>query len=161
MKSVFVFLLLIVFSYLGFSQTPNSPYGNWTLESWSVGIEMDLNKDGKSSDNLITETSCRNLEVLSIMNNNTLSDMSTFNPTVNISKSGNVYRISEKCNKGSIGFSNSFKIVDSNLNLDQGDQYKMQNGKLIRTFEGAINVFNDGYSDIIETKDLVLIYCRN
>lgn len=73
---------------------------------------------------------------------------------------GDVYIISEKCNKGSIGFSNAFERSGNDLNLDIGGSYKLENGKLTRTFQGAVNVFNASFSEVIETKDLILTYSR-
>lgn len=159
MRVLYCILVAVFLHSLSFSQKKNNYTGQWQLVSWSIGLEMDLNNDKDYSLNLIEETNCKNNETLTISSNGTLKSTNTFNPTVNISNRNSKYIFSEKCNKGSIGFSNAFTFESNDIQLDTGGKYKLtEEGNLLRVFEGAINVFNSDFSEILETRDLVLTY---
>lgn len=158
MRGLYCVLIAVFFHSLSFLQKENSFTGQWQLVSWSVGLEMDLDKDGNTSLNLIEETRCDNNEFLTLNNKGILKSEKTFNPTLNIFKTKSGYKFSEKCNKGSIGFSNGFTIEGNDVKLDVGGKYELLDGNLVRVFEGAINVFNSDFSEVLETRDLVLTY---
>ncbi|SHH43041.1 hypothetical protein [Winogradskyella jejuensis] len=161
MRNTFSVCLLLLFTYAVISCQENNEYlGDWELQSWSFDIEMDLNNDNTSSFNLLEETSCVNQEVLTLKSNNTLGSKKTFSSNLRVSKEGAVYKVSEKCNKGSLGFSSAFKKINDTLVLEEGGEYILNRNKLTRTFKGFIKVYNQDFSEVLETKDLVLTYIR-
>ena len=122
---------------------------------------MDLNNDGTYSKNLLFETSCENEEILRINSDNTLYDLKTFSPLINISNNRSSYIISEDCNTGSLGFGSSFVRVDNELQLETNGKYILNDeNKLIRVFEEAVNIYNHDHSNISEKRDLVLVYTK-
>ncbi|TCK68920.1 hypothetical protein DFQ05_0430 [Winogradskyella wandonensis] len=142
------------------AQTNNDILGEWTLKSWSVGSESTLVNNNKQSTNLLDITTCNNSEVLTVKANNTIGATNTFNPNIKISKGENGYLVTEVCTKGSLGFSNSFKLIDNKLVLDIGDSYIIKEDSLSRTFKNYIKVYNSDFTQVIERKDLILVYIR-
>lgn len=155
----FVFLFML---FTGFScnDDANPILGDWVLSSWSIGVQMDVNNDKVTSQNLIDEATCDNQEVLSVKVNKTIGAVNTFSPTVKVSKINSVYKFNVQCANGGLGFASSYKQVDNKLKLDDGSEFLIQNQNLVRVFKDAITVYNEDFSQVIETKDLTLIYTK-
>ncbi len=139
----------------------NPLLGEWKLSSWHIDIEMDLDNDTIKSSNLLDEASCENKEMLTIFKNGTINAINTYNPTVKISKNGDKYVFDVECNKGSIGFATNFKVLDDKVIIEpNGEEYHFSGKQLTRVFEDAINIYNIDFTEVIETKDLVLSYIK-
>ncbi|RZN80288.1 MAG: hypothetical protein EVB11_11745 [Winogradskyella sp.] len=139
----------------------NALLGEWKLSSWYINIEMDLNNDTIKSYNLLDEANCENKEVLTILANETLNFVNTYNPIVKISKREDVYKFNVQCDKGSIGFATTYKVLDDKIVIEpNGAEYSFNGKQLTRVFKDAINIYNSDFTEIRETKDLVLNYTK-
>lgn len=163
MKSTFkIFLQLsIVFFIITSCQDAHPLYGKWKLSSWYIGVEIDLNKNGIKSSNLLDEVDCENKEVLTIKADGTLNAVNTYSPMVKISKTDNKYKFDVKCNEGSLGFATTYKIVGNKIIIEPNTEEYFFNGKqLTRVFKNSISIYNTDFTKVIETKDLTLNYIK-
>ena len=160
--SVLRFFLLSVFAIvLSCKNNSDSVIGEWQLLSYSFGIDMDINGDSVMSRNVLDETQCDNNETLTIKSNGTLNTTRTFAPKITVKKVDNNYNVNVECLKGSIGFASSYKLFGDKLKLDSGDFYVFSDGEqLIRTFKDYVKVYNQDLSQVVETKDIIMIYVK-
>jgi len=163
MKNTFKILLLISITFFTVTscQDNNPLYGEWKLSSWYIGVDIDLNKDGINTSNLLDEVDCNNKEILTINPDGTLNAINTYSPFVKISKTYNTYTFDVKCNNGSLGFATTYKIEGDKIVIAPNDEVYVFNGEqLTRVFKNAIKVYDSSSTTIIETKDLTLNYIK-
>ena len=157
---VFIFLSCCLFLGCSGDQSNNQHIGTWELVSYSVGISADLNNDNIANENLLKEFGCENLETM-VFEDEVVSNNKSFNPEVKITlvnAENNEYAFSVKCdNEGFIGFASDY--------LKQGDTITIQNkvsilkdDTLTRVLSGNIEVYNAAGTEIIERRDLTLVY---
>ncbi|MCK8479450.1 hypothetical protein [Psychroserpens algicola] len=140
--------------------TDSNIIGSWQLTNYDIGLSVDIDKDENFNVNLLDELNCQNNEVLMFEANGTVSSNDTFNPTLLISKSMNgEYEFDVECAEGSISFASSY-AVDNNEVIYSDNISTISDNKLYRTLENVINVYNDDFTQIIETRDLNLIYTK-
>lgn len=156
-----ILLLLFSFFVINSCQDKNPLYGEWKLSSWYIGIEIDLNKNGIKSSNLLQEVDCINKEILTVNSDGTLNAVNTFSPEVKISKASDNYIFDVNCNKGSLGFATSYKIAGDKIVIEPNNQVYLFNGnQLTRVFKNAIKIYNADFTKVLETKDLTLNYIK-
>ncbi|GGI57927.1 hypothetical protein [Winogradskyella haliclonae] len=163
MKSTLKTTLVLLAIFLNLSCRDENPLlGEWKLSSWYIDIEMDLNKDTIRTSNLLDEANCKNKEVLTIYANGTINAVNTYNPIVKISKKEDEYIFDVECNKGSVGFATTYKILDKKVIIEpNGEEYHFNGKQLTRIFKDAITIYNTDFTEAVETKDLVLNYIKN
>ncbi|ARV08879.1 hypothetical protein BTO05_04215 [Winogradskyella sp. PC-19] len=163
MKNTFKILLLISITFFTVisCQDTNPLYGEWKLSSWYIGVEIDLDKNGIKSTNLLDEVDCDNKEVLTIKSDGTLNAVNTYNPIVKISKNNSKYVFDVNCNKGALGFASTYKTVGDTVVIAPNNEEFIFSGKqLTRVFKNAIRIYNNDFTEVIETKDLTLSYTK-
>ncbi|WP_027124790.1 hypothetical protein [Gelidibacter mesophilus] len=135
--------------------------GSWKLTTWTVGIPMDLKNHSVYSTNLLDQTTCHVNEVLSFDSNGTITSADTFNPEITISlKDGTSddYIVKEMCADGSIGFTADYMAVDDDKVEFNNVMGILENEKLTVVYESAVKIYNEGLTEIIDLKDLTLVY---
>ena len=153
-------IFLIIISFLS-CNNENNIYGEWQLKSWDIGVDMDLNKDAIKSSNLLDEVECNNDEVLTLKQNNTLASVNTFSPVIKIFKLNSDYMFNIECSEGSLGYASAFKVEVDKVLLDQGGEFTTgENNQLTRIFKKAVKIYNSDFSEVLETKDLILTYTK-
>lgn len=160
-------ILFICFVSLSSCKNKNSAQqfgglGDWFLSSYSIGEAYDIDKDGVFHLNLLKEISCENKEVLKFEATGVISSTGSYNPRLNMSKikAGNAYHFDIECSKGVIGFATSFVQTSKNQFKFNDREYTITNDSFTQVLTDAVNIYNDSLTDIIETKDLVLIYSK-
>lgn len=139
----------------------NPVLGTWKLSTWTIDIPFDSNSDGKSSTNYLNYTNCSVNETLKFDSNGFVTSDETFNPELTISLkdgSSNEYMVNEICSEGEIGFSSSFDQPDGSQLMFNDAEGIIQNKELTVTYPQAIKIYNESLTEVLETRDLVLIY---
>lgn len=137
--------------------------GTWELTTWTVDISFDLDNDMVSSPNFLDKTACPVNETLSFESNGILTADDTFNPEITISlkdDTSDVYYVDEICADGQIGFSASFVQVDSQRVEFNNTIGVLANKKLTIVYENAVKIYNESLTEVIENKDLTLVYTK-
>lgn len=137
--------------------------GTWELTTWTVNIPVDLNNDTVKSTNLLDESVCENNELLIFETNGTVLSNNTFNPSVVISQlnsNRDVYLFDVQCDlDGSIGLAGTFSQNENNIMLFNTTAVIVGN-QLTVTFQDAVDIYNEDLTEILSSKDLILIYAR-
>ena len=155
------FIVFVLFLTVISCSDNNLIIGEWKLSSWDIGMEMDINKDDIKSLNLLDEVECTNKEILTVKLDSTLNSINTFNPIAKISKLNSKHNFNIECSEGSLGFASSYKFIDNKLKLETGGEFLLEEGQLVRTFENAINIYNEDFTEVIDKQDLTLTYTKN
>ncbi len=141
----------------------NPVIGHWELVTWSVDIPFELDNDMISSSNYLDKTACNVNETLTFDKNGTVTSRDTFNPEITISlkeDTSDIYIVEEICAEGSIGFSTSYAQVNNqNIELN-GAVGLVETKKLTLVYPNAIKIYNEALTDVIENKNLTLVYLR-
>ncbi|WP_299390427.1 hypothetical protein [uncultured Gelidibacter sp.] len=168
MKKSF-FLLLISTCFLVFSSCSNDDasnpvIGSWKLITWSIAIPVDLNSDSKFSTNLLDEIACDANEILSFDAHGLAYSSNTFNPELSISlkdDTSDEYIIDVTCDEGSIGFATEYAQIGQE-SVSFNDAVGVVSGsRLSIVYPNAIKVYNETFTEVVETKNLTLIYEKN
>lgn len=137
--------------------------GDWELIIWTVDIPFDLENDLVPTSNFLDTTACSVNEILTFDNNGIVTSDDTFNPEITISlKDGtsDVYFVNEVCAEGIIGFSTSFiQVNNQNVELN-GAVGIVTSEKLTLVYKDAIEIYNEALTEVIESKDLTLVYMK-
>ncbi|HMC02096.1 MAG TPA: hypothetical protein VKN14_13750 [Flavobacteriaceae bacterium] len=135
--------------------------GLWKLTTWTIDIPVDLNNDNSFSINLLDEISCDNNETLVFDNKNIVSSNDTFNPNINIALMSNEkYVFNVECAVGSIGFATSYSQINNSIIEFNNVEATIIGNKLSWVYENAIKIYNENFTEVVETKDLILIYTK-
>ena len=162
-RILFISIFFLICASCSSDQSKNPVVGNWKLVMWTVGIPLNLGNEQVSSLNLLDQTACNVNETLSFDNNGIATSNNTFNPEITIRlKTGtsDVYFVEEICDEGSIGFSTSYVQIDNqNIELN-GALGMVEDNRLTLIYADAIKIFNEDLTEVIESKDLTLIYAK-
>lgn len=139
----------------------DSLLGTWTLTEWNITDGFDINNDGIVSTNLLNEIGCSYNETLLFEPNNVVSLNTTFNPLLEVklaNDSAGGYGFNVECDtEGIISLATFYSKVGNTLVI--GDSNAVINGnKISLVFQDKIEIYNEDGSQIIETKDLTLVY---
>lgn len=136
--------------------------GEWKLTSYSIGDFFDVDKDGTSNLNLLNEINCVNNEILKFETTNVLSSNETYNPIIDIYKSeiDNTYDFNIECADGVIGFATSFSQIDTDTFEFNDKTFTISNDSFDMIIEDEIEIYNEDFTAVIETRDLVLSYSK-
>lgn len=164
-NSIFFFLMLSIFLASCSKEDSNveSVVGTWELTTWTVNIPIDLNNDTVTSTNLLDESVCENNELLIFETNGTVFSNNTFNPSVIVSQlnaTPDAYVFDVQCDlDGSIGLAETFSQNENNIMLFNTTAVIVGN-QLTVTFQDAVDIYNEDRTEILSSKDLILIYAR-
>ena len=167
MKNLHSFLLIVFLSFFVTScsndndDTLFSVVGEWELTEWNANIMLDLNNDATASFNLLEEVACINNEILTFEANGVVTSNNTFNPKAEFflqadqQHSGSI----ECSTEGSIGFASSYIEAGNTIEFN-GSVSEFTGNQIIRTFQDEIKIYNEDLSQVIETRDLILVYTK-
>ncbi|PWH83168.1 hypothetical protein DIS18_01025 [Algibacter marinivivus] len=141
----------------------SSIVGVWTLNAWNIEDGFDMNNDGTVSTNLLNEIDCDRNETLFFDKNGVVSLNTTFNPDINISllnSETNTYNFDVTCDtEGVVSLATEYSIDDSMIAIGESVA-KIENGQIFLVFEDRIKIYNEDFTEVIETKDLTLVYSK-
>ncbi|TDU39700.1 hypothetical protein BXY82_1730 [Gelidibacter sediminis] len=166
-KSSFLFCALSCFilsSGCTEDDANNPVLGNWKLTSWSITIPLDMNLDGIANTNLLMETECEVNEKLIFDKHGVVTSKDTYNPELKVSlidDTTDIYKVEEMCSEGSIGFATEYIQIGAESISLNGKVGVVHQGKLTFVYNGAIPVYNENYTEIVDKKDLILIYDKS
>lgn len=143
-------------------KTKSQVIGEWKLASYSIGAAFDVDKDGTSQLNLLNEIDCVNSEILKFETTGILSSNETYNPTIEISKSeiDNTYNFSIECQEGVISFATSFSQIDVDTFQFNDKEFTIVNNSFNILLVDEVIIYNEDFTAILETRDLVLTYSK-
>ena len=163
LRLLIISVCFIVCSSCSKDDDDNPIVGNWDLVNWSVGIPFDIDQNISPSSNFLEHTSCAINETVTFDDKGTVIGKDTFNPEITISLKDNtsdVFFVEEICAEGSIGFSTSY-VEDDNKNIDfNGATGSLSNQKLTLVYANAVKIYNEALTEVIDTKDLTLVYLK-
>ncbi|MEJ2112847.1 MAG: hypothetical protein P8X62_03775 [Flavobacteriaceae bacterium] len=135
--------------------------GAWKLTTWTIDVPVDLNNDTIFSMNLLDEVSCDNNEILIFDTKGIVSSNHTFNPNIDIALISNEkYIFNVECGVGTIGFATSYAQIDYNTVQFNSIESTINGNKLSTVYKNAIKIYNEDFSEVVEIKDLTLIYTK-
>lgn len=137
--------------------------GDWLLTTRTIDLPFDVNQDGVSNTNLVAEIDCNKTETLTFDNNGTVSSGNEFSNLLRYYKENdtNVYRIISDCNtEGIISFASEFKVTDERTIKISDRVYVLSGNTLTTVYENSVKIYNEDFTEVIETKDLKLIYTK-
>ncbi|MBO3098858.1 hypothetical protein [Gelidibacter pelagius] len=158
----FTFSLILLLSSSK-NEVRNPVIGAWELTTWTVGIPIALNDNAQFTTNLLDQTSCDVNEILSFDSNEIVISEDSFSPNVTIRlKDGtsDVYLVEETCAEGAIGYATDYS-QDTNGDIQfNGTVGVVTNNRLTVIYKNAIKIYNEALTEVIESKDLTLIYTK-
>lgn len=169
MKPIFYSSLLLCLSLLTSScseknETNDSQFlGTWKLTSYSVGLALDINKDGEKNLNLLTELNCDTNEILKFENTGVVSSTNTFQHEIKIFiKEANLenYGVEVECAEGAIGFASTYEQTGENSVMFNTIEATVDGNQLSRTITDGISIYNEDLTEVVETKSVTLIYSK-
>lgn len=136
--------------------------GEWKLISYTIETPFDIDKDGTSHLNLLNEIACPNHEILKFETTSIVSSNETFSPSISITKLeiDNTYDFDIECAEGIISFATSFNQINSNTYEFNDKEFTINNDAFEIVFENEIEIYNEDFTTILETRDLVLTYSK-
>ncbi|MFD1014519.1 hypothetical protein [Winogradskyella rapida] len=137
--------------------------GVWELTTRTIAIPFDVNEDGVANTNLVEEIDCNSLETLTFEENGSVYSGNEASVLMQFYKhdEDDTYGLQVDCNKESlISFASSYDEVNANTVQISGRNYEIQGDTMTVVFEDAITIYNEDFSEALETKDLTLIYTK-
>lgn len=135
--------------------------GVWKLTAWNIEGGFDINNDGTISSNLLNEIDCSRNETLFFDNNGVVSLNTTFNPDIGIAllnETTDEYSFDVTCDtEGVISLATEYTIKDSIITIGESEAM-IEGNQISLVFEGRIKIHNEDFTEVIETKDLTLVY---
>lgn len=169
MKNSFTFIILTCIVMLSTScskgeaeQNDPSVVGVWKLTNYDAGISVDLDRNGTKSFNLLDEIDCAVNEELVFKSNGTMASNDSFHHTIDISRSDLTaeYIFDKECSEGYISFADSYTQENNNTVTFNNGTFTINNNQLTRVFENAIEIYNEDFTEIVEVKNLILVYTK-
>ncbi|WP_152487267.1 hypothetical protein [Winogradskyella psychrotolerans] len=166
MKKTALVSLLIVLLGSTMSCSDKSEHdviGIWLLTTRTSDLPFDVNQDGVFNTNLVSEIDCNKTETLTFETNGTVSSGNEFSNPLKYYKeeATNVYRINSDCNtEGIISFASEFEITEEDTIKISDRVYVLSGNTLTTVYENSVNIYNEDFTEVIETKDLKLIYTK-
>ena len=137
--------------------------GVWKLTAWNINGAFDMNNDGSANSNLLNEIDCPSNETLVFNNNGVVSLNTTFNPEIEIAlldATSDLYQFDITCDtEGVVSLATEYSINDTLLMIG-GNEARIENDQIFIVFEERLKIYNQERTEIIETKDLTLVYSK-
>lgn len=137
--------------------------GSWKLTSYAIDLPLDLNEDGLKSLNLLEELSCESNEILTFDANGLMSATNTFQHEINVSLATPMpkdYDATVICAEGQIGFAAEYSQPNAASVVFNTLEATLEGSALTRTVTSGFNIYNEDFSEVIETKTITLIYTK-
>ncbi|WP_458625901.1 hypothetical protein [Winogradskyella sp. PC D3.3] len=137
--------------------------GVWLLTTRTIDIPFDVNEDGIAHTNLLDEIDCNERETLSFDTNGMITSGNEFSNTLRFYKEVNTgrYKLNSDCNReGIISFASTYDIIEENTFKISNRVYVLSDNTLTTVYKDAVDIYNDDFSEVLETKDLKLIYTK-
>ena len=135
--------------------------GVWKLTAWNIEGGFDINNDGTVSLNLLNEIECSRNETLFFDNNGIVSLNTTFNPDIGIAllnETTNIFRFDIACDtEGVISLATEYTVKDSVITIGESEAM-IEGNQIYLVFEGRIKIYNEDFTEVLEAKDLTLVY---
>ncbi|WP_179339597.1 hypothetical protein [Winogradskyella ludwigii] len=159
----YLLLCLLVFTTSCSESAEYDIVGVWGLTTRTADIPFDVNEDGVFNTNLIQEINCNTLETLTFESNGTVFSGNEFSTSVTYFKDEvtNTYWIDVDCDKdGIISFASEYNVIEDNKIKISQRNYTLNSDTLTTVYENAVKIYNSDLTEIIETKNLTLIYTK-
>ncbi len=135
--------------------------GVWKLTAWNIDGGFDINNDGTVSTNLLNEIDCSRNETLFFDNDGVVSLNTTFNPDINIAllnEATSEYSFNVACDtEGVISLATSYTVNDSMIMIGESEA-QIDGNQIFLVFQDRIKIYNEDFTQVLETKDLTLVY---
>jgi len=135
--------------------------GVWKLTAWNIEGGFDINNDGTISSNLLNEIDCSRNETLFFDNNGIVSLNTTFNPDIDIAllnETTDEYSFDITCDtEGVISLATEYTVENSVIMIGESEAM-IKGNQISLVFEDRIKIYNVDFTEVIETKDLTLVY---
>ena len=135
--------------------------GVWKLTAWNIDGGFDINNDGTVSTNLLNEIDCSRNETLFFDNDGVVSLNTTFNPDINIALLNietSEYSFNVACDtEGVISLATSYTVNDSMIMIGESEA-QIDGNQIFLVFQDRIKIYNEDFTQVLETKDLTLVY---
>ncbi|WP_339894089.1 hypothetical protein [uncultured Algibacter sp.] len=135
--------------------------GVWKLTAWNIEGGFDINNDGTVSSNLLNEIDCSRNETLFFDNNGVVSLNTTFNPDINIAllnEETSKYSFDITCDtEGVISLATEYTIKGSIITIGESEAM-IEGHQISLVFEDRIKIYNEDFTEVLETIDLTLVY---
>lgn len=134
--------------------------GVWQLTAWNVEGGFDINNDGTKSSNLLNEIDCFRNETLFFDKNGVVSLNTTFNPDIEIALlyESNEYTFNVTCDtEGVVSLATEYTINESIIKIGESEA-QIQDNQILLVFEDRLKIYNQDLTEVVETKDLTLVY---
>ena len=135
--------------------------GVWKLTAWNIEGGFDINNDGTVSLNLLNEIECSRNETLFFDNNGIVSLNTTFNPDIGIAllnETTNELSFDIACDtEGVISLATEYTVKDSVITIGESEAM-IEGNQIYLVFEGRIKIYNEDFTEVLEAKDLTLVY---
>jgi len=156
------FILCLAIAMIACTKSDKSKaVGVWQLTTRTTDIPFDVNNDGVFSTNLVDEIDCNDIETLTFEENGTVFSGNEASVIMKYFKTAdtNSYGLNIDCNKeGIISFASSYNEIDEDTIQVSGRNYVIDNNTMTTIFKDAVKVYNEDFTEIIETRDLKLVY---
>lgn len=140
-----------------------SVVGTWKLTAWNVADGFDINNDGTVSTNILDEIECTNSEALIFEATGVMSSNNTFNPAINIALldgTTDSYTFNITCDQeGVISFATTYSQSLDTVTFNDSE-FTIIGNQLLREIKEGIKIYNEGFTEVIATKDLTLVYTK-
>ncbi|MDD7884872.1 hypothetical protein [Flavivirga sp. 57AJ16] len=160
---ILCFALLLFTSCSSEDNDDLSVVGTWKLTAWDVVGGFDINNDGTVSTNILDEIECVNNETLIFEPNGVMSSNKTFSLDIDITLlegTTDEYVFNVMCDQeGVIGFATTYSQNGDTLIFNDKES-TIKGDQLFRVLKEAITIYNTGFTEVLATKDLTLVYTK-
>jgi purine-nucleoside phosphorylase len=160
---IFISLVALTSCSSGEEINDLSIHGSWKLSSYIIERPFDINKDGVENLNLLNEIDCVANETLIFDKDGTFISDDSFHHEINISKhEEGVYVFDIECSDGYISTSSTYKVNSNGIITINNVEFahSINGNKMTRNFPDFIEVYNEDFTEVIEYKDLTLVYVK-
>lgn len=162
-RLLFITACFILSSGCSDNNNKNPIVGTWELVSWTVDIPFEIENKVTTNLNFLEKTTCKVNETLTFDHLGNVTSEDTFSPKITIRLKddlSNNYIIDEICAEGIIGFSTEYlQIDDKNIEFN-GAEGVFTARELTLVYANAIKIYNEALTEIIDNKDLTLVYSK-
>ena len=135
--------------------------GVWKLTAWNVDGGFDFNNDGTVSTNLLNEIDCSRNETLFFDKKGVVSLNTTFNPKIDIALLNELtseYNFNVTCDtEGVVSLATSYTVNGSMIFIGESEA-QFDGNQISLIFEDRIKIYNEDFTQVVDTKDLTLVY---
>ena len=135
--------------------------GVWLLTAWNIDEGFDINNDGTVSTNLLNEIDCSRNESLFFDKNGVVSLNTTFNPEIDIAllnDTTNEYSFNIVCdNEGVISLATTYTRNESVVFIGEREA-RIEGYQIFLVFKDRLKIYNMDFTQVLETKDVTLVY---